>query len=152
MDAEMKKYELAYLLSPGVAEEELFNWKEKLLKLITELGGTTKHTEEPKKRKLSYLVKKQNNAYFGWFDFIFAPSLLPQLEKRLKGLDNLLRYLIVEWEEFALKTPYLKTIPSRPSIAFRPALPQREVKPPTQEVPKLDLEELDKKLEEILGK
>lgn len=145
MDKESKNYELAYLLSPSLPEEEVLTWAGKITAAIEESKGAIRNVEPPRKRKLSYLVKKQENAYWGWTTFAMAPEAVATLEKKIKGLGNILRHLIVEEEEMPVRMPRLRTVPS--SQAPR-AIPRETEKPEE----KLDLEQLDKKLEEILGK
>ncbi len=150
MDSEPKKYELAYLISSSIADEEVSGWKEKLTKAIEDSKGIVRHAEEPKKRKLSFLINKEVVAYFGWIDFLILPELTKDLEKKLKGFDKLLRYLLVIDEDFQAR-PQFRTFSPRSAPSSRPPVtpPAGEVK---GEEEKLDLEELDKKLEEILGK
>ena len=68
------------------------------------------------------------------------------MERGLKGTSNILRHMLVE-EEKIPPQPIRPYIP-RPSPVRTSPGPVQEQKPEE----KLDLEELDKKLEEILGK
>lgn len=147
MDQETKNYEIAYLLSPSIPEEEVLTYAKELSAIIEEQKGTVKHVQEPKKHKLSYPIQKERNAYFGWTTFHFAPDGITQLEKKLKAYTHILRYLIVE-EETRLKAPVFRTPASRPMNQKSPTVPREAEKGDE----KLDLEALDKKLEEILGK
>lgn len=143
-----KNYELAYLLSPSLAEGEVLTRANKLSILIEEAKGIIRKSEQPRRRRLAYPVNKQKEAYFGWMTFSLAREEMPSLEKKLKGEGEILRYLVVE-EEVEKRPPLvLRTIPSRPARSRPPATPKREIEPEE----KLDLEALDKKLEEILGK
>jgi hypothetical protein len=73
-----------------------------------------------------------------------------KITKKIKSFANLLRSMITEEVEIEFRPTVLRTIPSRPSVAR----PPRPVAPKEAETPeeKLDLEALDKRLEEILGK
>lgn len=146
MDNEANNYELAYLVSPAVSETDVLSYAGTLSVMIEEQKGTIKHLQEPRKQKLSYPIKKERNVYFGWTTFRLNPHRVAALEKKLKAETNLLRYLIVE-EETRLKAPIFR-MGSKPNMAKSPAIPREAQK--TDE--KLDLEALDKKLEEILGK
>lgn len=148
MKSETKNYELAYLLPPSLSEEEVLTQAGKLTALIEESKGMIRKVEESKKRYLAYPVKKQTSAYFGWTTFAVAPEFASRLEKKLRGQEQILRYMLVEEEEVTTRPFMLRTIPSRPQ-PIRPRPIPREA-PKADE--KLDLEALDKKLEEILGK
>ena len=141
-----KNYELAYLLSSSLAEGEILTYAGKLSMFIEEAKGAIRRVEEPRRRRLAYPVQKQKEAYFGWTTFAMSPDNLAALEKKLKMEKVLLRHMIVE-EEIEKRPPMmLRTIPSRPAKP-RPIAPRAE-----EPQEKLDLEALDKKLEEILGK
>lgn len=146
MASEPKKYELAYLLSPAVAEEEVLVVSGKLARMIEDAGGMIRHQETPQKRKLAFLVKKERNGYFGWTTFTAATEAIGALEKTLKAAENLLRHIIVAEKEIVQP---VRTFMPRPLITPRTRPPAVPAERPEE---KLDLEELDKKLEEILGK
>lgn len=145
MDSGSKNYELAYLLSPSLSEAEVSAWIEKLAGLIQDTKGIIRHQEPIQKRKLSYKVKREQNAYLGWVTFSIAPELIKNLEKQVKALPNLLRHLLIY--EVEIKEP-LRIFTPRVSQPRPTHIPPAQV--PSDE--KLDLEGLDKKLEEILGK
>ena len=147
MEQEPKNYEIAYLLSPSIPEEEVLAHAQKVSALIEDQKGIIKHVQEPKKQRLSYAINKERNAYFGWTTFRSLPDGIAGMEKRLKAETITLRYLIVE-EETRLKAPVFRTPTAKPGMQKSPAIPREAEK--TEE--KLDLEALDKKLEEILGK
>jgi len=110
-----------------------------------------KRAETPKKRRLAYAIKKETNGYFGWMTFTMTPGAVAGLEKKIKENKDLLRHLIVE-EEIETRIPYVRPMGVRraPALQKTPAMASA----PAGEAPeeKLDLEALDKKLEEILGK
>lgn len=146
-EQEAKNYEIAYLLSPSITEEEVLTHTEKLSALIEEQKGVVKHVQNPKKQKLSYPISKERNAYFGWTTFRLAPDGVAPLGKKLNVYTHILRYLIVE-EETRLKAPVFRTPTPRSTGQKSPIVPREAEKGDE----KLDLEALDKKLEEILGK
>lgn len=151
---EQKKYELAYLLSPAIAEEEVLTWSGKIAKIIEDSKGLVRHQEIPKKRRLTYLINKEGTAYFGWVTFSMASDLVASLDKKLKMAENTLRHMIVEEVEIPVQplrifAPRPAPVPQRPRPGITPPAPAEAAKQPEE---KLDLEELDKKLEEILGK
>lgn len=147
MDRDPKNYELAYLLSPSIPEEGVLTRVGKLTALIEENKGLIRHVQEPRKIKLAYPIKKEKTAYFGYTTFSLAPEFLLSLEKKIKG-EEVLRYLLVE-EEIGRKAPAFRAFTPRSAPLPRQKAAPRE-EPKMEE--KLDLEALDKKLEEILGK
>lgn len=148
MDSEAKSYEIAYLLPSSIPEEEILAHAGKISSLIEDARGAVKRVEEPKRRRLAYPIEKQQNAYFGWTTFRMVPELLANLDKKIRGSTEILRYLIAEEVEIPVSIRPLRTIP-RQRITV-PAETPTAGDTPAEE--KLDLEALDKKLEEILGK
>lgn len=148
MDSNTKNYEVAYLLPPSMTDEEALAQAGKLSVLIEADGGTIQHLKTPQKRKLSYAVKKQTNAYFGWTVVGIAPSVVMSLNKKINAMPEVLRAMIVE-HEVETRQPYIRPLtPHTGGASVRKAIPREEQKPEE----KLDLEALDKRLEEILGK
>src|SRR3989344_4744548 len=145
MERNPKKYEIAYILRSSIAEEAVAEHTQKITALVEEEKGIISHSEIPKKRRLAYPIGKEDHGYFGWIKFTALPDTIAAIEKTMKAAASLLRHLIVE-----------DTIPTQqfPRIP-RPASAPIAVVPPKREEEadeRLDLEALDKKLEEILGK
>lgn len=152
MDSETKNYELAYVLSSAIPEDGILTASGKLTAAIEEAKGMVKRAETPKKRRLAYGIKKETNGYFGWTTFSMAPNAVALLEKKIKENKDLLRHVIVE-EEIETRIPYVRPL----GVRRAPAMQRSSASSPpvaAEQAPeeKLDLEALDKKLEEILGK
>lgn len=149
MDSEQKNYELAYLLSPSLPYEEVLTWSNKLAALIEEAHGVIRHSETPKKRQLSYSIKKTETAYLGWLNFSILPEEISNVTKRVKATEHVLRHLIIEGSVRDTRISP-RVFSAREDMRRRPT---KEITPlPKKREEMLDLETLDKKLEEILGK
>jgi len=132
----MQFYELTYLISSDLPEKEIKTLQSKIISLIQEKGGVLGVEEKlPFKRKLAYPVKEQSQAYLGVINFQLAAEKLIDLEKKIKLENQILRYLIL-----AKKEPRVAKFPKKPPRSLR-----KMVKP------KVELKEIEKKLEEILG-
>ncbi|MBI4132632.1 MAG: 30S ribosomal protein S6 [Candidatus Sungbacteria bacterium] len=153
MDSEVRNYEITYLIHPDIAEDEVFGQAGKITSFVQEAHGLVGRIGEPKKRRLAYPIKKFRDAYFGWTKFTIVPERIAEIEKKLALEKNFIRYLIVE----DAKRPPLEFRPRREAALRRAPPPSRQlvtpfVPEPPKEEDKIKLEELDKKLEEILGK
>mgnify|MGYP001571065530 CR=1 FL=1 len=136
------------MFAPSMTDEEALAHAGKLSVTIEDKGGIIRHLETPKKRKLSYAVKKQTNAYFGWTVFTAIPEAIAELNKKINTMPEVLRAMIVE-HEVETRQPYIRPLtPHTGGASVRKTIPREEQKPEE----KLDLEALDKRLEEILGK
>jgi small subunit ribosomal protein S6 len=141
MENEQKIYELGYLLSPLLPEEKLDEEISLLRKAIEDQKGFIMAEARPKMQKLAYLVKKLENAYWGWIKFSVSPESIGVIKNSLEKLkDKVIRFLITETAKETLAPAPVKRL-------------IRKKKEIVSEIKKdANLEEIDKKLEELLGK
>ena len=148
MDSKAKKYEIAYVLSPSIAEEEVSGYSGKINSAIEDSKGLIKYSESPKKIRLAYPIEKDRNAYFAWTVFNASTDAIKSIDKKVKEIKEVVRFLIVEKDA--------KEVPLRPirvpSFKTPAEVSTIKTETPSEGEDKLDLEALDKKLEEILGK
>jgi len=133
----MKYYELTYLVSTRVSETELKNLQEKINSFIQQEEGILIETKNLGQQKLAYPIKKENEAYLVSLSFHFKPEKLKRLEKQLKEIKEILRFLILTKQLTKAKT------------ITREVLPKIKKLPPKEK--KVELKEIEKKLEEILN-
>lgn len=150
----MKSYELTYLISPDLSEEELKNFSGKISNFIQEDSGILEKTTEPSKKKLGYPIKKKGEAFLVTLSFSLNPEKLENLEKKLKSENQILRYLILTKKTPETVLPKLqpRTVPSQTEVSAGPTVKEPN-KPPVHQPKdeKVELKEIDKKIEEILG-
>ena len=89
------EYEMAYLLSPEIAEEKLDLEIADIQKIISENGGEVAQSSAPQKRWLAYPVKKQRQASFGVIFFNADKENIIGIKKNLSSSKNVLRFLIL---------------------------------------------------------
>ena len=135
----MKHYELTYLISSEISEEEVKSLPEKVLVLVQEADGIIENRILPLKRKLAYSINKQEDAYLATLTFQLDPEKLVGLEKKLKAEGKILRYLLL------VKRP-IKEV----KRVIRKVISEKLVSVQSQEK-KVELKEIEKKLEEILA-
>ena len=100
---EPKLYELAYILDPGIAEEHLAEHAGKVTGIIEKHGGTIVLVDNPKIRGLAYTIEratggkrqKYNQGYFGWVKFTAVPGSIPEVEKEVKGMTEVIRHILI---------------------------------------------------------
>jgi len=132
----MKLYELTYLISPELPEEELKSLQERINSLIQKEKGVLSGVKIPIKKKLAYPIKKQREAFLTDLSFYLEPDKLGSLEKELKSEKKILRYLIL-----ARPKSKIVKVRKRPTKVIS-KIPAKEKK--------VELKEIEKKLEEIL--
>lgn len=86
---------MAYLLAPDISEENIGAEATEIGRVISENGGEIVGSVSPKKRRIAYQIKKQNQAYFGVFYFNMDSEGIDKIKKTLALNKKLLRYLIL---------------------------------------------------------
>lgn len=93
----MNKYELAVVVNVNLEEEERAAVIEKCKEYIARYEGTVVDVEEWGKKKLAYEIQKMPEAYYYFIHFETENTECPNsLEKYMRIMDNVLRYLIVK--------------------------------------------------------
>jgi len=88
-------YELTFLISPELNQQELGDFLKKLESLILKTGQIEKRGE-PKKIFLNYLIQKKKEAFFGFFEFKSAPEEIEALKQNLEKEKDILRFLLIK--------------------------------------------------------
>ncbi len=128
----MRNYELTYLISPELSDEEINSLQERIKTLIQSAGGIFSD--------INPLIKKGALIYLVSLNFQLSPEKLEALGKQLKQESKVLRYLI-------LVKHHARDIPVRTR-----RLPRKTETPSKKTAqPKVELKEIEKKLDEILG-
>ena len=96
---EMNKYELAVVVNGQLEDSDKNAVVEKAKDLITRFGGTITSVDDWGKKKYAYEVKKTKEGYYLFVKFQAEPSAPAEIEKRLRIMENVYRYLIVSDEK-----------------------------------------------------
>lgn len=91
----MNKYELTLVVNAKIEDDERTATVEKAKGLIARFGGTVTEVEDCGKKKLAYEIQKMREGFYYFVQFD-APATCPaEVEKRVRILDNVIRYLCV---------------------------------------------------------
>ena len=95
----MSKYELAVVVSARIEDEERVATVEKCKALIERFGGTITNVDEWGKKRLSYEIQKMKEGFYYFIAFESETTAPAEIERRIRIMDNVLRYLIVKQDE-----------------------------------------------------
>jgi small subunit ribosomal protein S6 len=131
----MNLYELILILKPDLTEEKIKSLQETIISFIQQNQGVFISLQKPVKKPLFFEDRKEDQGFLSSLAFRVSPEKIEQLKNFLKEKQEILRFMIIKNKE----TKEIK--PKR--------RPQESV---TQKTPKqkVNLEEIEKKLEEIL--
>ncbi|MBI5879506.1 MAG: 30S ribosomal protein S6 [Chloroflexi bacterium] len=97
--ASQHSYEMVFILHPGLPEEQLAETVEKVKGYVTAGGGEITSAESGApwgRRKLAYPIKKATEGYYTLLKMNIAATALPEVERNLKLMEGMLRYMIVK--------------------------------------------------------
>jgi len=87
------------VFSPEIAEEDIATEIEKVNQFITQKGGVVTEVNHWGRRKLAYQIRHFREGNYALTQFKLQPDLTVELEKNLRSLQEILRYLLVRLEE-----------------------------------------------------
>ena len=94
----MTKYELALVVNAKLEDDERLATVEKAKEYITRFGGVITNVDDWGKKRLAYEIQKMKEGYYYFIQFDADAACPAELEKRVRIMDNVLRYLIVRPE------------------------------------------------------
>ena len=92
----MSKYELALVLNARVDDESRTGTVEKAKALIERFGGNITDVEEWGKKRLAYEIDKMTEGYYTFIHFEAETTAPAEIERRVRILDGVIRYLVVK--------------------------------------------------------
>lgn len=95
----MNKYELALVVNAKIEDEERAAVVEKAKEYITRFGGTITNVEDWGKKRLAYEIQKMREGFYYFIQFDANADCPAEIEKRVRILDNVLRFLCVRQDE-----------------------------------------------------
>jgi small subunit ribosomal protein S6 len=135
-------YELIFILS-ALNEKPDAAVIAKIRDFINGSGGLIKKEDVWEKRKFAYQIEKQQFGHYIIFEFELSREKVVELQNLLKSNEDILRFLVLNKE--GIKEPPKRIRPIKPkAFGATPALRTEE------KGERVKIEELDKKLEEIL--
>ncbi len=95
----MNKYELALVVNAKIEDDARAEVVEKAKEYITRFGGTITEVEEWGKKRLAYEIQKMREGFYYFIKFDAGADCPAELEKRVRIMDNVLRFLCVRQDE-----------------------------------------------------
>src|SRR5438309_3218306 len=127
----MRTYEVLFILSPQVTEEESTALIAEFKRIAESTGATMKSEDAWGRRRLAYPIQKFHEGIYHLFVFESAASLA-ELDRRMKNSDRVLRHMIVRTDldlkradKLAKRNPKKERV--RPAPAFTPSEPISEM-------------------------
>ena len=97
--SETRQYEVVYVVSPEITEEGVTELHERIAEIVDQLGGSIDKTDNWGRRRLAYEINRHREGTYV-IELITGPgTLVTELDRRLRVMEQLLRHLVVRVDE-----------------------------------------------------
>ncbi|MEJ0021584.1 MAG: 30S ribosomal protein S6 [Candidatus Doudnabacteria bacterium] len=144
----MPKYELMYILSSAVSDNDVPTVSSEVDKFLTDNGATILTQEMLGKKKLAYPIKKTRNGFYVLETFNMEGSKLQSLDNKLRSMEPIIRYLAVNVDDQERRAIKDRGIQDKMKAARKP----QKIETATPLVPEVKLTdtELESKIEKAI--
>jgi small subunit ribosomal protein S6 len=94
----MRNYEVIFICHPDLDETALSGVVEKVKGWIVDAGGTVEKVDVWGRRHMAYPIRKQREGQYVYCKAQFAPTFSVELDRSLRFLEPVMRYLIIAAE------------------------------------------------------
>lgn len=144
-------YEIGYHIVSSIAEENVPKEVETVKALLSDVKAEIIAEDAPKLTNLAYSISKAtgglrrkfDKAYFGWIKFELETEAVPGLKKKLDGLENVLRYLLI-------KTVHENTLYGGKLVTVEDTTKKKPMKVKEEKVTTATVEEIDKSIDDLI--
>ncbi|MBI4433913.1 30S ribosomal protein S6 [Candidatus Uhrbacteria bacterium] len=155
----MQTYELLYLTPLQNADPDRVAIRERVQNVIQDAGGAIRSTREIARQRLSYPIERNDSGEYTLVTFTAPGTAMAGIEREIRLLAGVLRIMLT------LRSERVRTMgaameamdrsengnPESSEPTAPPTAPAPAAAAPVADAPK-PIEDLDKRLEEILGK
>jgi len=135
-----RDYELGFILSPEVSEEQTRAILDRVEQVVANNGGQIVRVNQWGRRRLGYPIERHRDGFYVFIDMILTPENVIELDRTLKVSEEVLRHLIkrrdpkaVQKEREAHATAAAATVPATPAVPSAEAEPQDEMRTPGED-------------------
>lgn len=96
---DLNNYELTLILNPAIEEEGINKLLERIGIILDKGKGNIIGIDKWGLRKLAYSIKDQEEGYYVVLKILAPPTLVAELDKELKLLSDVLRFMFIAIKE-----------------------------------------------------
>jgi len=94
-----RKYELVYVISPDVSDDQVNELHTQVDAIVQRMGGQIERTDNWGRRKLAYEIGRHKEGTYVLEVINGSGDLMKEIDRRLKVIDSVIRHLIVRVDE-----------------------------------------------------
>jgi small subunit ribosomal protein S6 len=91
----MPRYEVGYILSSAVADDEVTKVAAEITKIVETVGGKILNEDHWGRKKLAYPIGRTRNGYYAFISADIESSKVQEIEHQLNTHDAVIRFIIV---------------------------------------------------------
>jgi len=127
-----RDYELGFILSPEVNEEQTRAILERVDQIVANHGGQIVRVNQWGRRRLGYPIERHRDGFYVFIDMILTPESVIELDRTLKVSEEVLRHLIKRRDPKAVQKER-EAHATAAAAATAPAAPVAEPEPEPQD-------------------
>ena len=94
----MNKYELTVVVNAKIEDDVRVATVEKVKEYVARYGGTVTNVDEWGKKRLAYEIQKMKEGFYYFIQFEADATAPAELERHVRIMENVIRYLCVRQE------------------------------------------------------
>jgi small subunit ribosomal protein S6 len=94
-----RKYELVYVISPDVSDDQVTELHTQIDAIVQRMGGQIEKTDNWGRRKLAYEIGRHKEGTYVLEVINGSGDLMKEIDRRLKVIDTVIRHLVVRVDE-----------------------------------------------------
>ncbi|MDD5291256.1 MAG: 30S ribosomal protein S6 [Patescibacteria group bacterium] len=154
--SELFRYELLFIIPNKFTEEEANSVTAKVKEIIAGEGGNITFSEFWGKKQLAYPIKQNSYGYYSLLEFDLDGEKLAKINKILRMSSDVIRFQIIKKkvktaEQLEKEKKISEKIAVKNMAKEQKAEAKETLKPAQGKEKKLDLKDLDEKLDDILN-
>jgi small subunit ribosomal protein S6 len=91
-----QKYEVIYILDPNTSADDSQAIAAKIEQIVADSKGTLGKKEEWGKRRLAYLVKKQREGIYWFFQILVDAATIAEISRNLRLFEKVIKFMVVK--------------------------------------------------------
>ena len=93
------RYEIGFIITPDANEEEVKKIVESITGTIKKAKGVIENIDEWGRKKMAYPIKKNLEGYFVFMQTEVDGVVIAELERRLKQMEKVLRFITLRLDD-----------------------------------------------------
>ena len=152
----MKAYELTYIISPEITSEEANTLAKEIESFIQNKGAVVLGHSQPVAKTLSYPIKSHASGFMISLEFHAESEIIEEIKEKINKNEKIVRHIIAIKKPLKIRKERRAKQPVSPILKKEDAIERKELQESDThktsiEKEKIELKDIEQKLEELLG-